>query len=270
MEGKVMDSISEAIRENRRIALVTLTKSEGSTPGKEGSIMSVDSGGNIEGTVGGGKIEKTLIDEAVECIGKNQSKAFTYDLNASAELGMVCGGRVEGYIKVFGPARKLLIAGGGHVALELYQLASVLKYNTIIFEDREEFGNPDRFPQASQIILGDVAENLSAFPVDANTYVMLVTRGHKHDEEALKAVINSEAAYIGMIGSKSKAKKTLNKLLEEGYDEERVNSVYSPSGLGIGGTTPEEIALSILAEMQKVTHNGELVHLRDKMKNTNR
>ncbi len=167
MEGRVMESISEAIKENRRIALVTLTKSEGSTPGKEGSVMSVDTEGNILGTVGGGKIEKTLIDEAIECISNNKSKNFQYELNASAELGMVCGGYVEGYIKVFGPSRKLLIAGGGHVALELYQLANILKYDTIIFEDREEFGNWERFPNASQIILGNVAENLSAFPVDS-------------------------------------------------------------------------------------------------------
>lgn len=258
-----MERISEALKQQQRIAMVTLTKSEGSTPGKEGSIMSVEPDGKIVGTVGGGKIEKTLIDEAVQCIGKNASKAFQYELNASAELGMVCGGRVEGYIKVFGPSRKLLIAGGGHVALELYQMATILKYNTVIFEDREEFGNPERFPHA-ELVLGNVAENLSNYPIDSNSCVMLVTRGHKHDEEALKAVINSEAAYIGMIGSQSKAQQTMKKLLDEGYNEANVRRVYSPCGLGIGGTSPEDIALSILAEIQKIVHHGELIHLKDK------
>ena len=263
MEKKVMERISDALKNQQRIALVTLTRSEGSTPGKEGSIMSVEPDGEIVGTVGGGKIEKTLIDEAVQCIEKNASKTFQYELSASAELGMVCGGRVEGYIKVFGLSRKLLIAGGGHVALELYQMANLLKYETVIFEDREEFGNPERFPHA-EIVLGNVAENLSKYPIDNNSCVMLVTRGHKHDEAALKAVINSKAAYIGMIGSRSKAKQTLEKLVEEGYEEAKVQQVYSPSGLGIGGTTPEEIALSIMAEIQKITHQGELIHLKNK------
>lgn len=264
MERKIMESIVEGIKENRRMALVTITKSEGSTPGKEGSMMSVDPEGTILGTVGGGKVEKTLIEEAVECIHNNQSKTFQHDLSASAELGMVCGGRVEGYIKVFGTSRKLLIAGGGHVALELYQLANFLKYDTIIFEDREEFGNWERFPKASQIILGDVAENLSAFPVDSNSYIILVTRGHRYDEEALKAVVNREAAYIGMIGSKSKAKRTLDHLLEEGYDAEKLHKVYSPTGIALGGDTPEEIALSIMAEIQKIACHGELVHMKEK------
>lgn len=264
MEIKIMERISEALQKQQRIALVTLTKSEGSTPGKEGSIMCVEPDGKILGTVGGGKIEKMVIDEAVRCIEDNVSKHFKYELNASAELGMICGGLVEGYIKVFGASRKLLIAGGGHVALELYQLAHLLKYEVVIFEDREEFGNRERFPHAAQIMMGNVAENLSHYPIDDNSCVMLVTRGHQHDEEALKAVINSDAAYIGMIGSRSKAKKTLEKLLEEGYDEEKVRKVYSPSGLGIGGTTPEEIALSIMAEIQKIAYQGELIHLKDK------
>lgn len=263
MEIKIMEKITKALQQQQKIALVTLTRSEGSTPGKEGSLMCVEADGKILGTIGGGKIEKTVMDQALHCIEENTSKHFKYELSDSAELGMICGGLIEGYIKVFGPSRKLLIAGGGHVAFELYQLACLLKYEVVIFEDREEFGNKERFPKAAEIIVGNVAERLSQYPIDDNSCVMVVTRGHQQDEEALKAVIHSPAAYIGMIGSWSKAKKTLEKLLEEGYEEEQLKKVYSPSGLGIGGTRPEDIALSIMAEIQKITHQGQLIHLKD-------
>ena len=265
MEIQIFDKIAAAVRNHQKAALVTITKIEGSTPRKTGSMMIVFEDGSIEGTVGGGKFEFVIIDQAKKCIEEKESKSFSYELNdEEGSLHMQCGGSAEVFIKVFAPTEKLLIVGGGHIALELYQLGQLLGYHTSIFEDREDFLNLDRFPKADELILGKIEDKLRTYPIDANCYIVIVTRGHKYDEIALEAVVNRGAAYIGMIGSRNKTEHVMTNLQEKGIGKEDLEKVYAPIGLKLGGETPMDIGFSILAEIQLIRYGGKLEHMKNR------
>ncbi|SDL10605.1 XdhC family protein [Natronincola ferrireducens] len=267
MEVKLLEKITKEVKANRKVALATITRSEGSTPGREGAMMLVLEGGETYGTVGGGKAENIITTAAVKCLENCRSESFHFQLNDGiGGIQMQCGGEIDVYIKVFVPTLKLLIVGGGHIALKLYEIAATINFDTVIFEDREDYCNKDRFPKAQEIILGDIEGNLNNYDIDENCYVVIVTRGHSHDEIALKSVINTNAAYIGMIGSKNKVQNTMENLRKEGVSEEVMNKVFAPIGIDLGGNTPEEIALSILSEIILVKNKGRLLHMKEARK----
>ncbi|SHG62783.1 xanthine dehydrogenase accessory factor [Thermosyntropha lipolytica DSM 11003] len=265
MENIILDRVVKEINQGRRVALAMVTRIWGSSPSPEGAMMAVWEDGNTLGTVGGGSLEGEVIAKAQECLAKGQNEVFTFELNnkeAETSLNMICGGKVEVFIRVFIPRPKLLIVGGGHVAYEIYKLGKFLDFYTVIFEDRPEFGNFERFPQADDIKLGDIKTMLSEYPIDENCYIVIVTRGHAGDEEALQTVINSNAAYIGMIGSKRKVSLIREKLRNQGIGDEKLNKIYAPIGLDLGGDRPAEIAFSIMAEILLVKNKGQLRHLK--------
>ncbi|MCG8541605.1 MAG: XdhC/CoxI family protein [Clostridia bacterium] len=266
MEYKVLDIISNEVKNNKKVALATITRVEGSSPRKEGSMMGVKEDGTIFGTVGGGKLELVTIRWATKAMVKGKNRMYNFKLNDEEEEGslhMQCGGEVDIFIKVFTPADRLLIVGGGHIALKLYELGKFLGFYSVIIEDREEFCNRERFPQADELRVGVIEEILSEYPINDNCYVVIVTRGHKHDEIALRSVIGSDARYIGMIGSKNKTEHVRNNLIESKISNELIDKVYAPIGINLGGETPEEIAFSIMAEIQLIKNKGSLLHLKD-------
>lgn len=261
MESLMLDKINKEVAKGSMVALSIITKACGSSPRGEGTMMAVVGNGEVLGTIGGGALEKNLIDLCKECIKENSNRRFSFSLTESEKgLKMACGGEVEGYIKIFSPVKKLLIVGGGHVALPLHSIAHILGYHVVIFEDREDYCNKERFKDADELILGDINENLSNYPIDEKSNVVIITRGHIYDEIALRAVINSNANYIGMIGSKTKVGKLKTNLKEDGYSLD-IPNLYTPIGLDLGGETPEEIALSILSEISLVSNKGNLAHL---------
>lgn len=264
MERTILKKIEEALSCDQKIALAVITKVWGSCPAPEGSMMAVFDDSSIVGTVGGGSLEAETIKRARECMSLQKNESFIFALNneeAKESLNTICGGKAEVFIRVFTPKPKLLIAGGGHIAYHLYKLAEFLGLYTVIFEDRSEFANKERFPLADEICLGDIATKLAGYPIDENCYIVLVTRGHSEDEEALKTVINSKAAYIGMIGSKKKVASIKERLLAQGIDRRKLERIYAPIGLAIGGDTPSEIALAIMAEILLVKNSGSMEHL---------
>ncbi|CAH2212507.1 XdhC family protein [Tepidibacter aestuarii] len=264
MEYKVLDQISDEIKLNKKVALATITRVEGSTPRKEGSMMGIKEDGSIFGTIGGGKLELVVMEHAKKCIINGESKRFNFKLtDDKGSLHMQCGGEAEVFIKVFNTFDKLFIIGGGHIALELYELGKMLDFYTIIVEDREEFCNINRFPKADELKVGNIQQVIDEYNIDDSSYIVIVTRGHKHDEIALKAIIDSEAKYIGMIGSKNKTKYIMDNLKNEGVSQQKLDKVYAPIGISLGGETPKEIAFSIMAEMLMVKNNGSLNHLKD-------
>ncbi|WP_459195884.1 XdhC family protein [Wukongibacter baidiensis] len=264
LEYKVLDMISYEVKNNRKVALATITKVEGSSPRKEGSMMGVREDGTIFGTIGGGKLELVATKWAEKCMANGKDQTFHFKLNdEEGSLHMQCGGEVDVFIKVFNPPQKLLIAGGGHVALKIYELSRVLGFYNVIIEDREEFCNKERFPEADELLVGDIEKILTDYPIGDNCYVVIVTRGHKYDEIALRSVIESKAKYIGMIGSKNKTKYVRDNLIKSEIPNELINRVYAPVGINLGGETPEEIAFSIMAEIQLVKNGGSLQHLKD-------
>ncbi|RKD32944.1 XdhC family protein [Thermohalobacter berrensis] len=264
MESRVLEKLTEKVKDNKGAALAVITKVEGSTPREEGSMMVVLEDGTTYGTVGGGKFELVVTKRAQKCIKKGKSQTFSFKLNDDkGSLHMQCGGNADVFIKVFKPKDKLMIVGGGHIALKLYELGKTLNFFTVIFDDREEFCNSDRFPHADELILGNIEESLKNYNIDNNCYIVIVTRGHKYDEIALETVIETNAKYIGMIGSKNKTKYVMENLMNKGISKEKLEKVYAPIGINLGGDKPEEIAFSIMSEILLVKNNGTLDHMKE-------
>ena len=150
----------------------------------------------------------------------------------------------------------LLIVGGGHVGQSIATIGAHVGFSVAVLDDREAFANQERFPMADRVICGDFAEELRRFLIDANTYIVLVSRGHKQDELSLREVVSSEAAYVGMIGSRRRVGTVLTHLAREGLDRQALERVHTPIGLDIAAETPEEIAVSIIAEIVSVRRGG--------------
>lgn len=262
MENKILLKIYESLDRRESAAMAVLTQDTGSTPRKSGSIMAVWKEGRILGSVGGGKVEYAVIEKAIECIEKKEDSSFELKLNEQG-LGMQCGGTVKGFIKVFYPRAKLIIAGGGHIGEKLYQLARVLDFYTVILDDRGEFANRDRFKDADEIIVGDIGESLSKYNISEKDYIVIVTKGHMQDMGALKASVGRGAAYVGMIGSTRKIRYVMDELMKAGIPKEELQKAYTPVGIDIASNLPEEIAVGILAQILLVKNGGTLKHMKD-------
>jgi len=263
LEEKILKAIYTGLERGENSALASVTSIDGSSPGKTGAIMGVWPDGSIVGTVGGGNLEFEVTQKALECIETNKSCEYEFDLNHSSDLKMICGGKAKVFIKVFIANPHLIIVGGGHIGLELYKLADFLGFNAIVIDDRKEFANKERFPKAYELYVGDVGEILENYENVKQSYVVIATRGHAHDESALRAVVNRDFKYVGMIGSRSKVQETFEKLLADHYTKESLESIYSPVGISISNGEPSEIAFGIMCEILMVKNNAVLSHMRD-------
>lgn len=261
----VLTKILDEIKTNKKVAMVMVTKVEGVSPGVVGSLMGVYENGQIIGSVGGGKAESIVIEETLKCIASGESKNFAADSIEYDDKtrSVKCGSKTEVFIRVYNPRPKLLLVGGGHVASELYKLGHYMGFAVSIFEEREEFCTRDRFPDAQELILGDIAESLRNYNIDDNCYIVMVSKGHAEDETALKEVVLSNAKYIGMIGSKKKVKSIFDNIISQGISKESLDKVYSPIGIAIGGKDIKEIVLGIMAEIVLVKNGGTLEHLKN-------
>ena len=265
MEGKILKAVSDAVEKGIEVAVVTVLEVKGSSPGKEGSMMAIFSDGSIIGTVGGGALEYEIIQESLKAINKNSSCEKSFELTETGNLHMKCGGFIRVYIKIFAKREKLLIMGGGHLGAELYTLGKFLNKYVVIFDDREEFANRERFSEADEIIFGKMKETVKNYSIDENSYIIIVTRGHENDKECLKAILDKKVSpkYIGMVGSRGKVLSTYKELLDEGYSKEELKKIYSPIGLDISSSEPKEIALGIMAEITAVKNQKTGEHMRD-------
>ncbi len=269
-DRKVLSKLNEYIENNQSIATVTIVRADGSTPRGIGSTMLVDEDGNlIEGTIGGGILEEKAKKDAVNCIKNKETKLIDYNLDSSSNskntLPMICGGNVSIFIKVYNPEENLIIAGAGHVAERVCKIANILGYSITVLDDRKERLNTKLFPDVENLVYGNIVESLGNMNIHNNSYIVIVTHGHIYDQDALEMVLKTNAKYIGMIGSKNKIKTCFNNLLEKGYLREELSKVYTPIGLDLGGETPEEIALSIMAEIQAVKYGKKAPNLPNNM-----
>ena len=267
-DREILAKLMEYMDKNLPVATVTIVKAEGSTPREVGACMLVDGDGNLlAGTIGGGMLEVRAIKDAVKCIEEGKSKIIDYSLGLPAEseevlLPATCGGRVSLFVKVYNSKERLIIVGGGHVGQSLARLATYMGYDVSVLDSREEILASDNFPEGVNLVLGDMVESLKKMNIDSHTYIVIATYAHMQDERALEAVIKSNAKYIGMIGSKNKVRTCFDNLLKKGFTQENISKVYAPIGLNIGGETPEEISLSIMAEIQAVKYNKEVYHMK--------
>jgi len=214
--------------------------------------------GSTLGSLGGGALEAAVIADAADAFRRHSVESMFYAPDGSRLRRSQVEGKLayQVMLELHEPPATLVIVGGGHIGKALATIGDLCGFSVVVVDDRPDYANPDRFPEAGRVLCGDFAEVLRDLPVDSNTYVVTVTRGHKHDEESLRQVAGSPAAYVGMIGSKRRVGAVLQHLIDQGLDEEAVRRVHTPIGLDIGAETPEEIAVAIMAEVVQVRRGG--------------
>ncbi|MCM2266824.1 MAG: XdhC/CoxI family protein [Elusimicrobiales bacterium] len=261
-QKNIIKLLAEAIDAGRAAAFVTVIEAGGSTPRDAGARMLVYADGAIEGTVGGGTVEALVIKKAVECVKAGEGGKFSFELKPKGNTGMICMGKMEVFIDVYKNPFKVLILGGGHVGVKIAEACRLAGYPFLVADDRAEFANPERFPGALDIINEAPHKAVAKAGVDADTYAVIVTRGHALDRECLEALLRTKAAYIGMIGSKDKVGEIFRLLGKKKLFPLKDPRVHSPVGLNLGGKAPGEIAVSILAEIIKFHYKRDAGHMR--------
>ncbi len=258
--------IIEKVRKNQKagcpFALITVVDTEASSPRHMGAQMIVYPDGAGEGTIGGGTLEATLMEEAVQALEKRQSRKIVHTL-APEELGMYCGGRAEFFIDVYYRDFHLVQFGAGHVGEAIGRIGEITGRPYSIVDDRAEYADPAKYPGAEQVICTDFEVAFERLKVDENCYISIVTRGHAADAIVLKQALSSPAKYIGMIGSITKTKQLCEEIAAEiGTDPLEDSRVYAPIGLELGSSSPGDIAVSVWAELLKIHTEGSGRHLR--------
>jgi xanthine dehydrogenase accessory factor len=248
---EALEAALRAQARGERAALVTVVATEGSTPQKAGARMLVHADGRIVGTIGGGCLEAEMAWRAREAIGGGRPRLVSYDLtpDQAGEDGLVCGGRMQVFIEPMEGTPVLCLFGAGHVAQPLARMAKACGFRVELTDDRLKFANAERFPEADLIVVEDFATGAERMTLGPSTYAVVVTRGHKGDAEALRAVLGRGLRFVGLLGSRPKVVHVFAALREQGVRAQDLASVHAPLGLEIGAQTPEEIAVSILAEM---------------------
>jgi xanthine dehydrogenase accessory factor len=256
MNKEVFAAVADALERGEPAALVTIISTTGSTPQRVGAKMLVFADGRTVGTIGGGCYENDAFWKAREAISARKPQVVRYELSDdfAQETGLICGGQMEVYIEPIEPSPTLYVIGAGHVGAHLAQLAHGAGFEVHVVDDREKFANRERFPSIAEVVAEDIPAWLSRADLGPNAYVVIVTRGHTNDLEALRALAPRELRYLGLIGSRAKIARIYEALQSDGMPAQYLERVHAPIGLDIGAVTPQEIAVSILAELIAVKH----------------
>ncbi|CAG0994394.1 putative xanthine dehydrogenase subunit A [Anaerolineales bacterium] len=255
--NSIYQSLVELEKTHGSAALCTVVKSEGSTPRHVGSKMLVYPDGHFIGTVGGGDLEHRVIDEAWMAIAEGQSRLLHYNMvDPSRGDPGVCGGQVEVFVEPILPDPLVVIIGAGHVGRAIVHLAKWLGFRVIVSDDRAELCNPETTPEADAYYPVRMSELPNHIKFDRRTFLILTTRGSNVDVDGLAPLLDLPAAYIGVIGSKRRWASTVKGLKAQGVSEEKLTKVHSPIGLELHAETPEEIAVSIMAEVLMIRDKG--------------
>ena len=256
---EIYEEIVKLQHAGQRGAVATIVSSRGSIPSFRSAKMLVRDDGSIAGTIGGGCVEAEVWQAAREVIESEKSRTLSFDLNQDPkyDTGLVCGGTLEVFVEPVLPTPLVYLFGAGHVSLELYKAARNAGFDIVVVDDRDTYANSERFPEARQVIAEDFDRALGLLDIRDTAYIVIATRGHRDDMRVLRWAVQTPARYIGMIGSKRKAITIYRELIKEGLRPELFDRVRSPIGLDIGAITPEEIAVSILAELVAVRRRAE-------------
>jgi xanthine dehydrogenase accessory factor len=250
--------IAELQAQGGTAALCTVVHCQGSTPRGPGSKMLVYPDGAVEGTIGGGEMESRVRQEALAALKDGKPRKLEYALAdpASGDPG-VCSGQMEVYVEPIRPESIVVVIGAGHVGQAVAHLADWLGFRVVVSDDRPEFCTPEIVPQAEEFFPGPIGELPEKLAVNAHTYLVLTTRGVDLDVAALPALLETPAAYIGVIGSRRRWATARQQLEQAGVPAEQLDRVVSPIGLELNAETPEEIAVSILAEVIMQQRGGD-------------
>jgi len=253
----IYQALAEIEEKHQIAALATIVRSHGSTPRHGTSKMLVYADGSTIGTVGGGELERRVHTAALEAMKDGEARYLSYNMSdpSKGDPG-ICGGTVEVFVEAIIPKPTLLLVGAGHVGKAVAHLAKWLGFRVVVIEDREEFCTPEHIPDADEwhpVPMDEITRQVS---INAQTYIVMATRGADVDADALPKLLESEAAYIGVIGSKRRWLAATSLLQERNVPEAQIQRVHSPIGLEIEAETPEEIAVSIMAEVLMIRHGG--------------
>jgi xanthine dehydrogenase accessory factor len=249
-----MDVYEELVRLRnlgQKCALATIVDVRGSIPSYESAKLLVRDDGSMIGTIGGGCVEAEVWNAAREVIDTEKPKHLTFNLgqDAAYDNGLICGGQLDVFVEPVLPIPRAFIFGAGHISKSLSKVATLAGFGTVIVDNRESFANRDRFPEAVDIHAAEYEEIFPSLPINETSYVIIVTRGHRDDMQVLKLAIGTPARYLAMIGSKRKVINVIRELTKEGIPREAFERIHAPMGLDIGAISPEEIAISVAAEM---------------------
>jgi xanthine dehydrogenase accessory factor len=249
-----MDVYEELVRLRnlgQKCALATIVEVRGSIPSFESAKMLVREDGSIVGTIGGGCVEAEVWNAAREVIQTEQPRRLTFNLgqDAAYDNGLICGGQLDVFVEPVLPIPHAFIFGAGHISKSLSQVATLAGFATVVVDNRESFANRDRFPEAAAVHAAEYEEVFPQLAIHETSYVIIVTRGHRDDMRVLKLAIATPARYVAMIGSKRKVLNVIRELEKEGVEHAALEKIHAPMGLDIGAISPEEIAISVTAEM---------------------
>lgn len=251
-----------AAREGPGVVVATVIDAPAGASPAPGAKLLVRRDGSTLGSYGGAAFEETVIQDCLAAVSefpRRPVQALYYQPEGARIHRLEAKGGADAYeimIEIIEAPVTLLIVGGGHIGLSLATIGEHVGFSVAVMDDREMYANAERFPMADKVMAGDFTEMLADFPIGLNTYIVMVSRGHKQDETALRAVVNRGAGYVGMIGSKRRVSTVLRHLAEEGISVDVLERIYTPIGFDIGAETPEEIAVSIMAEIIAVRRGG--------------
>ncbi len=251
MAEDIYEEIVRLRRQGLRAALATIILRKGSTPRKDPAKMLVCENGQRTGTIGGGCTESDVCREAVSVIRSGKPQVLRFDLTSddTEEGGLICGGSMEVYVEPILPDPTLVIFGAGHVGRCTADIAKIIGFRVVVVDDRIKYANHERFPQADALYVDAWEENFKRLQVNESTFLLIVTRGHQFDLACLRYALQTPARYIGLMGSRRKIKLFYDTLAKEGVPESQFGRVCAPVGIDIGSETPEEIAVSIAAQL---------------------
>ncbi len=255
--SNIYDEIQSALNRGEQVAVVTVVKTAGSSPRPAGTKMLVYADGRMVGTLGGARLDGRAAQDAQAALQDGRPRAALYHIEAdTGETAGSCGGTMEVFVEAVRPEQRLILVGGGYVAQALARFAAHLDFRILVVDDRRDLVNPQTFPEGTQLHFGDIPQLVSELQPDSSTWIVVVTRGHHLDKEALRVALQSSAPYVGMIGNPGKVRRIFRELLEEGIPRERLEQTHAPIGLDLGAQTPDEIALAIAAEMLMLRRGG--------------
>jgi xanthine dehydrogenase accessory factor len=244
--------IARLSQEGRPFVLATVVSSAGSTPQKPGSKMVVLPDGKSFGTVGGGAIEKQIIDAAVGLLRDGEHTTKLLETHLTHDLGMCCGGKMEVFLEKHAGAARLFVLGAGHVGKEVATLAAAAGFTVEVVDQRTDWANAARFPAPVKLTVDDPASFAKQIDSGDDCYFCIVTHDHPLDQACIEALLRKKAAYLGVIGSRRKAERFKLRLTAAGFSPDEIARMKSPMGLAISALTPVEIAVSIVAELISV------------------
>jgi xanthine dehydrogenase accessory factor len=255
----VVQALLELMTSRQRGALATVVRTSGSTPQRAGARLLLRGDGSALGTVGGGAIEHAVLEALQRTRASGESELLIRDL--AHDLGMCCGGRMEIFVEAILPAPRLWLLGAGHVAKPTAALARSVGFEVHVVDEREELNTAERFPDCRRV-LGDPGDELRKAELGDADWVLIMTHDHQLDEAALAAAAGQSAHYVGLVGSKRKVFRLLERVRAKRGGDFPLERVFAPVGLDIGAVSPEEIAVSIVAELVALRHGRPAAHLR--------